>query len=264
MFKIFFKKSSSHQWIQRQINDTFVKRASEENYRNRAAFKLIHLDDKFSFLRSKKTILDLGCYSGGWSQVALQRCPSGQVIGVDRLKLEPLPDPHIFIQSDIFKIEETVSRIYEVTKSVDVVLSDMSPSTIGVNLDDHLAMTDLNLKTCELMEQVLALKGWFILKTFSGPETEKLKIFLKSRFETVVGHKPESSRKSSAEIFLVCAKYRGRERIGKETASSYRYSKIEGTEKEPNGGYSPRDPQSLDGQKSQDSIFEAREKNKRK
>ena len=251
---------SSHQWIQRQLNDTFVKRAQEENYRNRAAFKLIQLDDKYSFLRKNKTVLDLGCYSGGWSQVALQRCPEGKVLGVDKMRIEPLPDPHVFIQGDITDADMHSKVLTTLGGSrVDIVLSDMSPSTIGVSIDDHLAMTDLNLKACELMEKVIALRGWFILKTFTGPETPKLKLYLTSRFEKVVGHKPEASRKESPEVFLICNRFKGRDKLSSEVASNFRY-KNEGEERTPHDGYNRRQPQSLKGQEEQAAIFAEREK----
>jgi 23S rRNA (uridine2552-2'-O)-methyltransferase len=246
-----FFSTSSHQWIQRQLNDTFVKRAQEENFRNRAAFKLVQLDDKYSFFRKNKNVLDLGCYSGGWSQVALQ------------LRIEPLPDPHIFIQGDINDTEMHLKVIESLGGGrVDVVLSDMSPSTSGSSLDDHLAMTDLNLKACELMERVIAMKGWFILKTFTGPETMKLRTYLNSRFDTVLGHKPEASRKESSEIFLVCAKFKGRDKISSEVASNFRY-KSEGEERQPHDKHRPRTPQSVEGQRLQEDILAQREKTRK-
>lgn len=251
----------SHQWIQRQLNDTFVKRAQEENYRNRAAFKLIQMDDKFSFLRKNKTVLDLGCFSGGWSQVALQRCSEGKVLGIDKVRIEPLPEPHMFLQGDITD-PDMHNKVLDLLggSRVDIVLSDMSPSTIGVSIDDHLAMTDLNLKACELMERVIAMRGWFVLKTFTGPETPKLKMYLNSRFEKVIGHKPEASRRESPEVFLICNRFKGREKISSEVAGNYRY-KHEGEDRTPQDGYNRREPQSVKGQEEQNVIFEDREKN---
>ena len=239
---------SSHAWIQRQIHDTFVKQAQEQNFRNRAAFKLLQIDDKFSIFRKNSVVVDLGCYSGGWSQVALQRSSAvgAFVVGVDVLKIEPLPSPHVFVQGDITNSEIRKKVIDQLKgKKADVVLSDMAPSSCGVAIDDHIKITDLNLKACEFMEDVIALKGSFVMKTFYGPETKRLTSYLKSRFERVIGHKPAASRKESRELFLVCSKYKARDKIATEVSDTFRISK-EGENRLP-AENSQREPQSVQG-----------------
>lgn len=252
------RSGSSHAWLQRQIHDTFVKQAHDKNYRNRAAFKLVQLDDKHSFFRKNQTVVDLGCYSGGWSQVALERCigNGSRVIGVDKLKIEPLPAPHQFIQGDI-TTDITKQKVFDVLdgKKANVVLSDMAPSTRGCSLDDHLAITDLNLKACDFMESVISPSGWFVMKTFQGPETKNLTTFLQSRFEIVRGSKPEASRKESSEIFIVCAKYKGRDRISSEVPSTFQ-NEVDG--KLP-GEKLRRQPQSDAGWAAQERLDGTRE-----
>lgn len=224
--------ASSHAWITRQLNDVYVKKAREENYRNRAAFKLLQLDDKFSFLRKSSVVLDLGCFSGGWSQVALQRCHQGTVVGVDKLRIDQLPNHH-FVQGDI-NDSKTITAVENILKDkmVDVVLSDIAPSTSGVALDDHLAITQLNLEAFTCAQKFLRPDGWLVIKSFYGPETEKFLVALKSTFKQVIGHKPQASRKESREIFYVCKLFKGRDSFRKEVASSYRF-KREGEERIP-------------------------------
>ncbi|CAK0876917.1 unnamed protein product [Prorocentrum cordatum] len=95
------------QWLQRQSKDRWVARAHEQEYRSRSAYKLKQLDTKFSFLKKNGVISnDLGCFAGGWSQVALQRTGVGQgrgtgaVIGVDKVRMEPLGQ-HQFVLGDV-------------------------------------------------------------------------------------------------------------------------------------------------------------------
>jgi 23S rRNA (uridine2552-2'-O)-methyltransferase len=214
------------------MNDVYVRKAREENFRNRAAFKLIQLDDKFSFLRKSSVVLDLGCFSGGWSQVALQRCSEGTVVGVDKLRIEQLPN-HYFVQGDI-NDAKTLTGVENILKDklVDVVLSDIAPSTTGVSIDDHLAITQLNLQVFNCAQRFLKPNGWLVIKSFYGPETEKFLVSLKSAFKQVIGNKPDASRKESREIFYVCKMFKGRESFGREVASSYRF-KREGEERVP-------------------------------
>lgn len=89
-----YRKKSSNQWLERQLNDPYVAEAKRLGYRSRAAFKLIQLDEKFKFLGRGKTIVDLGCAPGGWTQIAVLRNKgSGQVVGLDILPTEPIPVP---------------------------------------------------------------------------------------------------------------------------------------------------------------------------
>jgi 23S rRNA (uridine2552-2'-O)-methyltransferase len=232
------RSSSSSAWITRQMHDSFKKKSIQDEYRNRAAYKLLQIDDKYSIFRKEYTVLDLGCSSGSWSQIATQR--SKFVVGVDLLRIEPIDTGnHFFIQGD-FNTDSVKSQIRSALQSTNptinhdkfnVILSDMAPSTSGVNLDDHLKITEMNLNTVKICEDFLTSSSsstttstagggggpsrnntagsWFILKTFYGPETPKLVSLLSSRFKKVVACKPDSSRKSSREIFYVCKSYTG-------------------------------------------------------
>ena len=89
---------SSQQWLNRQLNDPFVKQAKAQGYRSRAAFKLTEIDDRYRLIRKGVRVIDLGAAPGGWIQVALQR-GAGSVVGVDLLEMDPL-DPAILVQAD--------------------------------------------------------------------------------------------------------------------------------------------------------------------
>jgi 23S rRNA (uridine2552-2'-O)-methyltransferase len=201
--------SNSKQWIQRQLSDRYVRKAQELNFRSRAAFKLIQIDDQFSFLRPTSTVVDLGCFSGGWSQVALSRCINGTVIGVDKVRMDSLPN-HTFIQGDITELE-TVNAVINALdgKPVDVVISDMAPAITGHKLDDHDSSIELSLIASEFVDKVLCKGGWFVIKSFYGPKSSEFVLFLKSKFKLVRTVKPKASRSESSEIYYVCANYRG-------------------------------------------------------
>ncbi len=205
----FANATSSKQWIQRQIADKYVRKAQELNYRSRAAFKLIQIDDKFSILRPSSTVVDLGCFSGGWSQVALGRCPEGVVIGVDKNMMDALPD-HVLIQGDITddQVRAALKTRLE-GKLADVVMSDMAPAVSGNKLDDHDNSIELSLSVLDLIEDVLVPGGWFVIKSFYGPRSSDFVLVLKSKFKLVRTFKPKASRSESPEIYYVCARFKG-------------------------------------------------------
>ncbi len=116
-------------------------------------------------------MVDLGCFSGGWSQVALARCVRGTVIGVDKVRMDPLPN-HIFLQGDITEQSTVDAIIRELNgKPVDVVLSDMAPAITGHKLDDHDSAIELSLIASEFVDKVLSPGGWFVIKSFYGPKS---------------------------------------------------------------------------------------------
>src|SRR5919205_3192522 len=84
------RTASSTRWLERQLNDPYVKQAKAEGYRSRAAYKLLELDEKFGFLAGVKRVVDLGIAPGGWSQVVRKRSPKAAVAGIDLLETEPL------------------------------------------------------------------------------------------------------------------------------------------------------------------------------
>ena len=141
------RKPSSTRWLERQLNDPYVKRAKAENYRSRAAYKLLELDERFGLLKGAKAVVDLGIAPGGWSQVVRRRIPQSNVVGIDLLPTDPI-DGVTILQMD-FMDEAATDRLKDALGSeADLVLSDMAANTVGHQ------QTDL-LRTMALVEDGL-------------------------------------------------------------------------------------------------------------
>src|SRR4051794_24918299 len=116
------RKISSTRWLERQLNDPYVQRAKAENYRSRAAYKLLELDERFALLRGVKAVVDLGIAPGGWSQVVRRRVPQAKIVGIDLLPTDPIEGVAI-LQMD-FMDEEAPERLKQTLAApADLVLS---------------------------------------------------------------------------------------------------------------------------------------------
>lgn len=179
-------------------------------YRSRAAFKLIQLDEKYKFLGKGKTIVDLGCAPGGWTQIAVMRNKgTGQVVGLDTLETEPVEGATV-IQQD-FTEEDAADKLKALLHGkADIVMSDMAANTTGHQQTDHLRTINLVELGYEFAKEVLATGGIFIAKVFQGGAESSLLADVKKNFTKVSHFKPDASRKSSPETYLVAQGYRGR------------------------------------------------------
>lgn len=200
-------KNSSQKWILRQLNDPLVKKARQQGYRSRAAFKIIEIDEKFKIFKKNKIVLDLGAAPGGWSQVALEKVGNNNVFALDILEMPPLAGAHI-LEMD-FLDEEASATICNLIKEktgrekCDILLSDMAANTTGDKKLDHLRIITLLEDALYLGEKILNYKGCFVGKIFQGGSSEDLVKVLRKNFKTVKYFKPDSSRKDSSEIYLV-------------------------------------------------------------
>ena len=192
---------SQRAWIERQLNDPYVKRAKEEGWRSRAAFKLIELDDKHGILRRGARVIDLGAAPGGWSQVALKR-GVGAVVGIDLLDMDPLPGA-TFLVGDFLApgADETICAA--LGGAPDVVLSDMAANTTGHARTDQIKTGALAEAAAHFALQTLAPGGAFVTKAFQGGLDAALLADLKKQFKSVQHAKPPASRSGSPEIYLV-------------------------------------------------------------
>ena len=206
------RKLSSKRWLERQLNDPYVARARADGYRSRAAYKLIELDKKFHVLKSGKCVVDLGAAPGGWTQVAVQRCGKGNVVGLDLLEVEPIVGATLMQQD--FMADEAVPALLDALggRRVDVVLSDMAANASGQPSLDHLRIMALCETALDFAYQVLAEGGCFICKVLQGGTERELLAGMKQRFTTVKHAKPPASRKGSAEAYVVAMGYRGEDR----------------------------------------------------
>lgn len=207
------RRLSSTRWLERQLNDPFVKAAKEAGYRSRAAFKLAEIDDRFGLLKPKMRVLDLGAAPGGWSQIAAQRCRSepGQetIIGVDVAEMEAVPGV-LLAQLD-FMDQDAPERIAALvgTAKLDVVMSDMAAPASGHKQTDHLRVVGLCEAAFDFARQVLRPDGSFIAKVFQGGTEGQLLRELKTQFSDVRHVKPKSSRAESPEQYVLARGFRG-------------------------------------------------------
>lgn len=201
------RKIASTLWLQRQLNDPYVQKARREGYRSRAAYKLAELDDQLKLIKKNMAIIDLGAAPGGWSQIALER-GAAQVVGIDLLPIEPLPGA-VFIEMD-FNEAEAPEKLKELLGgSADLVMSDLAPNTIGHKATDHLRQVALVELGVYFALDVLKPGGNFIAKVVQGGTQHELLALMKKHFKTIKHIKPPSSRKESAELFVVAMGFKG-------------------------------------------------------
>lgn len=196
------RKVSSTKWLERQLNDPYVKRAKAEGYRSRAAYKLIELDERFHFLKGAERVVDLGVAPGGWTQVVRQRLPRAVVVGIDLLPTDPI-DGATILEMD-FLAEEAPERLREALGgAADLVLSDMAANTVGHPQTDHLRTMALVEAGLDFAAEVLKPGGAYVAKVLAGGADNHLVAELKRRFATVKHAKPPASRKGSSEWYVV-------------------------------------------------------------
>jgi 23S rRNA (uridine2552-2'-O)-methyltransferase len=202
---------SSTRWLERQLNDPYVREAKTRGFRSRAAFKLSELEHKFHFLRKGATVLDLGAAPGGWSQVAAEAvAPSGRVVAIDLLPIDPIAGVEI-LQGDMRESADEIETV--LGGKADVVLSDMAAPTTGHRATDHLRTTALFEAAIELAEQVLKPGGSFVGKVFRGGATGDLLKRVKRHFREVKHVKPPASRAESVELYLVALGFREEKKV---------------------------------------------------
>jgi 23S rRNA (uridine2552-2'-O)-methyltransferase len=201
---------SSRQWLVRQLNDPYVKRAKSEGYRSRAAYKLAEIDDKAKFLKRGGRVVDLGAAPGGWSQIAAERVGAGKgrVIAIDVLDMDPIPDVE-FLRLD-FLDEHAPGKLKAMLGGpADVVLCDMAANATGHRRTDHLKIMALVEAATEFAREVLAPGGAFLAKVIQGGTEHSLLAELKRNFSSVKHIKPPASRAGSAELYVLATGFRG-------------------------------------------------------
>ncbi len=202
------RRISSTRWLERQLNDPYVRRAKAEGYRSRAAYKLIELDERFGFLKRAKRVVDLGITPGGWTQVVRLKVPQAAVIGIDLLPTDPI-EGAIILEMD-FMDDAAPDRLKEALGGpADLVLSDMAANTVGHQQTDHLRTMGLVEAALDFAGDVLQPGGAFVAKVLAGGADAGLVAQLKRRFATVKHAKPPASRKGSSEWYVVAQGFKG-------------------------------------------------------
>ncbi|WP_152045231.1 RlmE family RNA methyltransferase [Aureimonas psammosilenae] len=214
-------KASSRAWLERQLNDPYVRRARADGYRSRAAYKLLEMDERYKLLKQGMRVVDLGAAPGGWTQVAVERCggalPGGgfHVVGIDYLEMDAVPGAEI-LQMDFLDDAAPERLIATLGADPDLVMSDMAAPTTGHRRTDHLRTMHLCEVAADFAVTVLKPGGHFLAKTFQGGTENELLGMLKRHFATVHHVKPPASREDSVELYLLAKGFKGRKRSDEE------------------------------------------------
>ena len=187
--------------------DEYYNKAKQQGYRARSAYKLQQLDETAGLLGEGRTVVDLGAAPGGWLQVAAERVGErGRVVGVDRQSIDPLEEPAAtveYVRGDITD-EDTVDRLREaVDGEADVVLSDMAPNMTGEYDLDHARSVHLARQALSVAENLLGAGGDLVVKVFDGRDLDDHQADMEGEFEYVRQVRPDASRDSSSELYLV-------------------------------------------------------------
>jgi 23S rRNA (uridine2552-2'-O)-methyltransferase len=192
----------------RHRHDSYYQRAKRESYPARSIYKLEEIDQRFRLLRPGQRVLDLGCRPGSWLRYALDRVGvQGHVVGLDRLPLEmALPPNATVVVGDVLTIEPTALReaLPEALRSCfHVVLSDMAPDTSGIPFTDQVRSVELFSRALELAGVLGCPASSFVGKVFMGESFREIMIRVRERYEKVKTVRPDATRKSSSEVYLV-------------------------------------------------------------
>ncbi|VVO73664.1 23S rRNA (uridine(2552)-2'-O)-methyltransferase RlmE [Pseudomonas silesiensis] len=205
------RSKTSLKWLQRHVNDPYVKQAQKDGYRSRASYKLLEVQEKYKLIRPGMSVVDLGAAPGGWSQVTSRLIGGqGRLIASDILEMDSIPDV-TFIQGD-FTQDEVLAQILEAVgnSQVDLVISDMAPNMSGtpeVDMPKAMFLCELAL---DLAARILKPGGNFVIKVFQGEGFDAYVKDARRKFDKVQMIKPDSSRGSSREQYMLAWGYRGR------------------------------------------------------
>lgn len=202
------RTASSTRWLERQLNDPYVRQAKSDGYRSRAAYKLLELDEKFGLLRGVKRIADLGVAPGGWTQVVRRKVPDAAVVGIDLLPTEPIEGATLLEMN--FTAGDAPALLVEALGGApDLILSDMAANTVGHKQTDHLRTMGLVEEAAWFAINTLEAGGAFVAKVLAGGTDADLLALLKRHFKTVKHAKPPASRKGSSEWYVVAQQFKG-------------------------------------------------------
>lgn len=225
------RSKSAQDWLTRQLNDPYVKRARQQSYRARSAFKLLEIQEKLQLLRPGQGVVECGCAPGAWSQVLVKQCnsvapdggksrdydesaPAGRVVGVDLLPVAPLPGA-VFVTGADLTTPATQARILELLHPypIDVIVSDMAPNATGCYSLDHTKIMGLVYSAARLAKQHSAEGGCLLCKVWSGPLTNKFREQLSVLYEHVGAVKPPCSRDNTSELYIYARGFKGAQNL---------------------------------------------------
>ncbi|GAA0269571.1 RlmE family RNA methyltransferase [Alteraurantiacibacter aestuarii] len=203
------RTASSQRWLERQLNDPYVKQAKADGYRSRAAYKLLGMDEKFDLLKGVRRVVDLGIAPGGWAQVVRRKAPGASIVGIDLLETDEIEGVTI-LQMDFMDDKAPAALEAGLDGAPDLVLSDMAANTVGHKQTDHLRTMGLVEAAVHFATETLEKDGAFVAKVLAGGTDKDLLDLLKKHFRTVKHTKPPASRKGSSEWYVVAQGFKGR------------------------------------------------------
>ena len=204
------RTKSSSRWLQRHVNDPYVKQAQKDGYRSRSAYKLVELNEKDRLIKPGMRVMDLGSAPGGWSQVLSRLIgPKGRVLATDILPMDPIQNVD-FIQGD-FTDEEIVEKLlgWLGGGKFDLIVSDIAPNLTGIDSADQASSMYFLELALDTVRQTLKPGATFVAKMFQGSGSDQYVKELRTHFEKVLIHKPAASRKESREVYLVAKGFKG-------------------------------------------------------
>ncbi|HEY7166714.1 MAG TPA: RlmE family RNA methyltransferase [Candidatus Binatia bacterium] len=183
--------------------DSYFKKAKQQGYRSRAAYKLIELQERFHLFRPGDLVVDLGAAPGGWLQVAARYVkPNGKVVGVDLQPIQNLNDAFLSVLQGDVQSEEVQQRIKELIGGrADSVISDLAPRLSGIRDADTARTLELNRVALEVASRLLRPGGALVIKSFVNEELQAFTLELKRHFRSVQRTRPEASRQGSSEFY---------------------------------------------------------------
>jgi 23S rRNA (uridine2552-2'-O)-methyltransferase len=194
-------------WLQRQLDDPYVRRAKAEGYRARAAYKLLELDERFGLLKKGQRVADLGAAPGSWSQIARKRGAQA-VVGIDLLPVEAIASVTLIV-GDFLDDAMAQAVLDALGGPPDLVLSDMAANTTGHARTDQIRTGALAEAAARFALGHLAPGGAFVTKAFQGGLDAQLLADLKRAFATVRHAKPPASRAESSEVYVIAQGFKG-------------------------------------------------------
>ena len=198
------RTKSSSQWLQRHVNDPYVKQAQKDGYRSRSAYKLIELNEKDKLIRPGMRVMDLGSAPGGWSQVAGPLVgDKGRVLATDILPMVPVKNVD-FIQGD-FTAAAVVAQVFDWLKGnkFDLIVSDIAANITGIDSADQASSMYFLELALETVQRALKPRCTFVAKMFQGAGSDAFLKELRLSFEKVMIRKPAASRAQSREVYIV-------------------------------------------------------------
>lgn len=191
--------------------DSYFKKAKQEGYRSRAAYKLLELQQRYRILRPGDAVVDLGAAPGGWLQVAAKFIgQKGKIVGVDLQRIEPLHQPNIVLICGDITDGEIQQRIKQILDGLaDCVISDMAPKLSGIRDADMARCLDLNRTALNVAVHLLRRGGVLLIKSFISDDLHAFTAELKQHFAAVERTKPEATRQGSSEFYFVAKRFRG-------------------------------------------------------